>query len=126
MTKCIDPNELMLGNWIINNHNQQPFQVYENTFADIESTYANFQPIILELKHLESAGFKWEEIQTHTDGGTKKMLCKDFILMDYHAHNKRFLCCPYGYPIGVERTIYVHQFQNVFYSLTGKKLDIKL
>ena len=122
----IDSKELMLGNWILDNDTKGAFQVYENTFEDIESTYTNFSPIILEPKHLESAGFEWTDIQVKQDGTTDKMLCKDHILMQYHEHNKRFLCCPFGYPLDPRRTIYVHQFQNLFYCLTGNKLAINI
>ena len=54
--------EIRIGNWIIGNGKE--FQVYAETFADIESTYGEFKPIPLTEEWLVKMGIVQNERTT--------------------------------------------------------------
>jgi hypothetical protein len=90
-------------------------EYYEHGFADIK-------PIIVTSEILEKFGFQWEDIQTHANKTTRG-LWKDVIMM-LPSNSGHWYACPFGYPMNINRTLYVHQLQNLFYAITGEELII--
>ena len=116
----IKENELRLGNWIEGRSHYKKdfvtFQVYKETFFDIESTYGEFKPIQLTEEWLIKFGFELDE---HSD--------------TYNLCNSEYNeMCIEGYlqlemnVMGVNvRVKYVHELQNLFFVLNKKELIIK-
>jgi len=97
-------------------HRVEPF---EDDLMQEEIAYkplASFEPIVLTVELLEKAGFeKTKHLFTtyfETDGLRLKVEDDDF----------QPVCGKEAFGLPVQ---YVHQLQNLYYSLTGKELDIR-
>lgn len=130
----IKANELRVGNWV-----QRPEQIRSKLLDDdriyflvdsimirdcehYESNWA-FEPIPLTPEILEKAGFEWDDIDKGNE--TVRGLFKKFILMLPHHNGLNWYAAPYGYPLMPQRTLYLHQLQNLYFALTGEELIVK-
>lgn len=106
-------NELRLGNWIKDGNEYE--QVTSDHIKCAESGRCEYDPIPINKKWLEKFGFKYSEFE------------------DLHQKN--------GYDIDIEENLYchfyiaeygdwykdieyVHEFQNLYFALTGEELTI--
>jgi hypothetical protein len=116
-------SELRIGNWY--DHNGKHCQVSPNTILEVwESPRKWVQPIPLTPEILEKCGFEWEDIETHTDKTTRGLYKS--ILMMLPATSNCWYAAPFGYPLSLHRTLYLHQLQNLYFALTGEELEVKL
>lgn len=92
-----------------------------DTLINIDSESA--EPIPLTEEWLINLGFEKGLIST----GNKEEYgySKNLLMLLRFQESDNWYACPYGYPIGIERTFHVHQLQNIFYALTGKELTHK-
>lgn len=125
----MEAKELRIGNLL--NHNNGfvvgSFTVNITHILDLEEEddYAKeYEPIPLTEEWLIKFGFEWDDIVTKTTGETEKMLYKNILLMQRH-HETNWVAAPYGYPLSIHRTIYVHQLQNLYFALTGEELGLQ-
>jgi hypothetical protein len=125
-------NELRIGNWVEGRSDSKKdfltFQVYKETFFDIESTYGEFKPIPLTEEWLVKFGFKKfkggisldneEFTLTYTHKNTDKT-----ILLEVNGEDEwgkhQYTC------IVLNHIKYVHQLQNLYFTLTGEELTFK-
>lgn len=112
----IDPKELRLGNWILSPKGE-PFEVYTETFADIEYAGINFNPIPLTPEWLDRCGEKCDKPhwQYQIQVGALKW---------YFRWNTEWYSELGGIYLD-SRFQYVHQLQNLYFSLIGQELTIK-
>lgn len=76
---------------------------------------------------LLKCGFEWQDVKTHSDDRPPtKMLWKETLLVQHHDNGLwSFIIA--GYPIvPPEISQYLHQLQNLYFSLTGEELEIDL
>ena len=116
--------EIRIGNWIIGNGKE--FQVYAETFADIESTYGEFKPIPLTEEWLVKMGFEIDRTGdlsiminsavTHLFFNKVKDFFYPMILVEAEFSGLGSNC------VGLNSIQYVHQLQNLYFALTGEEL----
>ena len=85
--------------------------------------YDVIEGVTLTEEWLLKFGFEKEII----DQGNQKVdgYWKDSIMMLPRPNNPDFwYAAPYGYPINADRTLYVHQLQNLYFALTGAELTL--
>jgi hypothetical protein len=126
----IDIKELRIGNWIMD---KKPFQVYAETFADIESTYTNFQPIPLSPEVLTACGFEKKYLdRKKVDEGCyyEKEVCSKYYGENYYCDLTFITGDKNGFLevclLPVEESVrvrYLHELQNLFYCLAGEELN---
>jgi hypothetical protein len=114
----IDIKELRIGNWIMD---KKPFQVYAETFADIESTYTNFQPIPLSPEVLTACGFENGEIFV----GYHRYKVENFWTVRQGKFDGIYSITildhlPFMLPARIK---HLHELQNLIYCLTGEELN---
>ena len=121
----IDPKELMQGNYIKYLHSENEFSEVigfdsENIMLnEITHDYVWFdecEPIFLTKEWLLDFDFKNDEIS------------KDYWYrkeMRTFAKDRMYIYLPYGLFDSIAPCQYVNQLQNLFFSLTGKKLTLK-
>jgi hypothetical protein len=127
----IKANELRIGNWVMFSLLNNPPPDFINKLAkvdaqdiryiqeDVHSDYMEWNPIPLSPEILEKAGgIK----QTHDE--SEYWFKKDFGLryLDYAPA----IILIIGYERKHVNLKYLHQLQNLFYSLTGEELNIEL
>ena len=128
----IQSNELRIGNWVewvFPNRNNQPNKFQ---FCEIESIrtslvgvlgsaygYDQIQPIPLTPEILEKCGF---EKTNRIDFGEPNPCYTNFSLSLMIRHNSYFI----DWMGGNIEVKYLHQLQNIYFSLTGEELDVKL
>jgi hypothetical protein len=109
----IDIKELRIGNWIMD---KKPFQVYAETFADIESTYTNFQPIPLSPEVLTACGFIWDGECWSFDGfriwdsATANAAKSEY----YHINSET-----------LTNFDFLHHLQNYYHAVSTEELEYK-
>lgn len=116
-------NELRIGNSVLDPIGM-PKEVTIAVLLGITDDRLEYSPILLTKEILEKCGFEWEDIVTKVDGGTEKALVKSFVMM-LQTVAGTWYAAPFGYPLHPSRTIYLHQLQNIFHSLTGDELIFK-
>lgn len=116
----IDIKELRIGNWILSDK-AKPFQVYAETFNDIEHGWLSPVPIPLTEEWLQSFGFD-------------KKTDPERLSNSYHYGQTTFSLNEMrrGYtPMNIDRAaasrklFYVHELQNFFYCYFGKELELQ-
>lgn len=108
----MNEKELRIGNWIEGRSDSKKdfvtFQVYRETFFDIDSAYGEFKPIPLTEEWLLKFGFQFYFIG-NGDYKSKQWYFEDFTL------------CGFNYYYNLEIN-YIHQLQNLFFAIKGKEL----
>jgi len=111
--------DLRIGNWILGTNSERkselkPFQVYAETFSDIESTYGIFEPIPLSEDILLKCGFEKHkhDIRYYQYGSLKLKV------------NEKGFKFQYGESISYYH--YLHQIQNLYFILNNSELKINL
>ena len=120
--------DLRIGNWIM--WDKRPFEVYKETFFDIENAAKPFMPIPLNGEWFDKLGFHNLSIQgVHGWTGKRELLLIDglkLIVSDFAKLVDGELVYPVKVKIGdvaVGRDyVYVHEVQNLFFSLTGHEI----
>jgi len=132
----IEAKDLRIDNWVI--FEGRYFQIdciaREAPFLKTSEfgvgivEYKNIEPIPLTPEILEKCGFEWDEIKMYNDDRPlTKALCKGrLIMLNVPTNPKIWYAAPFGYPISANRTIYLHQLQNLYFALTGDELTINL
>lgn len=113
-------NELRIGNYLMELTSDDIFNVSASWFSMLDVNLLCSRPIPLTEEWLIKFGFEKGLIST----GNKESsgYTKDLIMMLQFQDSDIWYACPYGYPIGIERTLSVHQLQNLYFALTGKEL----
>lgn len=109
-------NELRIGNWI--NGNGVDFQVYTETFADIESTYGIFKPIPLTEDWLIRFGFEKSNL-LHDNDYAWTIKSPSYFRLEYSLSDLFYESVNYT------ELPYVHSLQNLYFALTGEELTDK-
>lgn len=115
-------SELRIGNWISNNG--KPFQVYAETFCDIESTHLNPDPIPLTEEWLLKAGFT----ETRTKGYSQNHFENSYFMIerafigDRWNFRKRI---SESESISIRYITHLHELQNLIFVMSGEELTIK-
>jgi len=111
--------ELRIGNWVILQQDDNGIQRYNHDVDAIDIAVAvdnpeRFSPIPLSPELLEAMGFEErQESWEHPNISLGKPNLN--------------LCTAYGeYTVSFKKNTYLHQLQNLFYSLTGEELSIDL
>jgi len=111
----IKENELRLGNWIQSRSDCKKdfvaFQVYKETFFDIESTYGEFIPIPLTREWILNFGFQEKYSEKRIYFRIKGMLIEVKNGSKFYYNNIHLK--------------HVHELQNLFFVLNKKELIIK-
>lgn len=117
----IDVRSIRIGSiiekeWIDESRSTETLDTEELSFA-LESPHL-YHPIPLSESLLIDSGFEWDGSQIeHWKNGN--------IYLYWHAENKT-LSANLGHIEHIDVTIsYVHQLQNLYFTLTGKELPIK-
>lgn len=111
---AIKANELRIGNWI-NNGDRNFIFTDPNLIYDIFHFECEFYGIELTPDIIEQAGFEKDH-----DGNYRKIKCL------YWLPEAGIIQFALGYaPLFNCKCKYVHQLQNLIFSLTGEELDIK-
>ena len=126
----INANELRIGNWVKFKHllgfiitiKQDNCEIQSDRII-VNSSYDDIIPIPLTPEILEKCGFEKEDIETHTDKTTRGLYKS--ILMMLPATSNCWYAAPFGYPLSLHRTLYLHQLQNLYFALTGEELIYK-
>lgn len=123
----IDLKDVKIGNWVQSNGKQMTISgidrfsftaLHDGKFYAME----DIDPIPITEEILLAMGFEWDDIRTHIDK-TEKGLYKEFMMMLKTSDGKRWYAAPFGYPIQSARTYYVHQLQNLYFSISGEELN---
>jgi hypothetical protein len=131
MDNKIRPEELNIGNWFNDgegNHQVEEICSYDMFSTDLGVRYRNRSnwvhnedviPIPLTEEWLIRGGFEWDVFyQKHTNGRLCIHWVNKVCLVSWcKAHHDDIL--RYEYPK------YVHQLQNLYFSLTGEELKFK-
>jgi hypothetical protein len=96
------------------------FEIQSNLSNGIITHESKLTPIPITEEILVKCGFEWEDIKTHTDKTTRGLY--KGILMMLPTNNEWWYAAPFGYPLHIERTMYLHQLQNLYYAFTGEEL----
>ena len=110
------PNELRVGNWV--NNNEEDYQITSATIAQLERGDSTAKPIELTEEWLKRFGF--EKLTNKNKG---------FKVTSYSYSKLPFIVyfdgirLSTGFWQGNEKR-YVHEFQNLFYALSGKELEL--
>jgi hypothetical protein len=120
--------ELRIGNYVMQRGETTIVESIKFSLNDWqrinELIYKSCTPIPITEEWLLNFEFEWEYIESKNNGEIEKMLFKDILLMKRH-HNNLWVACPYGYIISPNRTLYIHQLQNLYFALTGQELSLK-
>jgi hypothetical protein len=119
----MEAKELRIGNYVLQD-DEFINGITSNSIHKFDLGSIKLEPIPLTEGWLLNFGFEWEDVESKTNGETDKMLFKNILLMKRH-HDTLWVACPYGYLISPDRTLYVHQLQNLFFCLKGKELVLK-
>lgn len=122
----IKATELRIGNWVHTQHRKMVKGLHEPIQLKVVTPQEEhkWEPIPLSAEWLERMGFKW-----HEEGKVYSIQVGNALYIDLDMD---FDCSITpetwrGSPVTVWADIkYVHQLQNLFHSLTGKELEIKL
>lgn len=139
----IDRKELRIGNWLSDGPQEyvKAFRVEElhtnvtiiSDFMQVrgERDYEDVYPIRLTMEMLEASGFKlypaagaeaaYYSLLLNQDSGVDRIAWYEDVDRWYVSaqHNPRY----YGSEVLIE---YVHQLQNLYFTLTGKELAVNL
>lgn len=117
------PNELRIGNVTINPTDNKVSIISPEHISDIMLGYKNRDGIPLTPELLEKCGFTKKKFNTEWEWSIKSNEC-NFKKFDF---NESILGGYYFWTLQkVVELKYVHQLQNLYYSLTGEELNIKL
>jgi len=129
----IQANELRIGNLIYWNIPEKLNVLHEvvgirngrpqTIPISLGDSINDYSPIPLTTEILEKCGFEWEDIKTHTDKTTRGLY--KGILMMLPTNNEWWYAAPFGYPLALERTLHIHQLQNLYFALTNEELTFK-
>lgn len=111
--------EVRIGNWVNFDFKVDGQEQIEFGWQ-IDEGY-RFHGIPLTEEWLVRFGFEKEII----DQGNKEVdgYWKNVLMMIPCPNNKEyFYGAPYGYPMSGDKTMYVHQLQNLYFALTGEEL----
>ena len=106
-------NELRIGNWVEYKGSKSTLQIEHSEITEIYFGATNYIPIPLTEEWLLNFGFKFEK------EGYKKFRFRVVEPVNYVG----YLFCE-GSRI-LREIRYVHQLQNLYFSLTGEELKIK-
>lgn len=116
----LNPYELRIGNWIETSTGvRQVFEVSEDFINGFKTNLTNSQPIFLTPELLTFCGFK-------PKGG---IMCKSNVAGEFcvswydDAHKKIWKDNRY---MGVLPLQYLHQLQNLYFSLMGAEMEVNL
>lgn len=123
----MEAKELRIGNYIIQGGLVTIVEQLETSVNDWDRTNhkrtIDCQPIPLTEEWLIKFGFVKEEINkgNKIEFGYYK---NDFIMLRFQDSD-HWYACPKGYPfVFPERSLYAHQLQNLYLSMTGEELTI--
>lgn len=126
----VHTTQLRIGNWVM--HDNEPYQFKLDSFERLTDGsdpkmvqwFQDLEPIPLTPEILEKCGFKlWDDMSRYSiefeNGNTFQVTnCREVFLGGGDA-------CTEGH--GFDLKIYhLHQLQNLYFSLTGKELEVKL
>lgn len=114
-------SELRLDNWIADKDTGKVFQVYTETFADIENGHLSAAPIPLTEEWLIKFGF---EVDAKDTLRSQRIKIETSYLNWYDDGSYSIGKFPFTIPLSGPIK-YVHQLQNLYFALTGEELTIK-
>lgn len=115
----IDARELRIGNWVISGWSTKPIQVDLDALSNHVNQIVFCGPIPLTPEILIAAGFAYNHARINEWWETKELTVYN---KDYKRKNdKKFEELSYNIEIK-----YLHQLQNLYYSLTQTELNITL
>jgi hypothetical protein len=127
--KQITINEIRIGNWI--NGNGVDFQVYTETFADIESSYGVFKPIVLTEEWMKRYGFYKMKTYAKKRAGVSSLGWfkeNDFFFIikkfEFDEDDDNVFKVTFHYGNTNLAISHVHTLQNLYYSLTFEELEL--
>lgn len=112
--------ELRIGNWVkwvADEYADMPMQMDADNLKAFAKGRVFFQPIPLTPEILEKCGFE------------KMMRENDYIFNGFritHVHLTGNFCYGLGNGNNPPAMKYLHQLQNLYYSLTGEELNVQL
>lgn len=104
--------ELRIGNYII----YQKEHIIKCDIKDIELSEIDREPIPLTEEILLKCGFEFFDNERIFNG---------FVIEDFHNGNYYFTSGE-GIKLHEKHIEYLHQLQNLYFSLTGEELNVKL
>lgn len=115
------PNELRIGNYIIDSHNGNIGQVTSGKVID--NLLDILKPIPLTEQWLLDFGFEkyYETVECGINEELEGFKLGDLDIMQ-DVYGNWFMC---GMEFNVNRFKHVHQLQNLYFALTGEELAIK-
>lgn len=117
----VDPKELRIGNWLFNPNTSKEVAVTMIDINDMDLRYKQYDPILITKEILVRCGFEYDEIEKGNK--TELGMYKNILMMLPTSNSKGWYAAPYGYPMSVHRTIYLHQLQNLYFALVGEELN---
>jgi hypothetical protein len=120
----IKANDLRIGSWI-DLKNSGYIKVDADNIGDVVNNPAIFDPILLTPEILEKAGFEKQRSSDNVLDNYfigENPITHDWIMSLQWIDGRE---SPF-YKNGYHQIKYLHQLQNLFYSLTGKELEINL
>lgn len=141
----IQANELRIGNWVDSENGKgqilsifmdvaqmQPYRVLlSNHRSRIGIPVLSITPIRITEKILLNCGFTFDTDLYKEQGEAQFVLLKstgrERIVYDTEVDFYKYMICDYGVDKQVGKFIkYLHQLQNLYFSLTGKELEVAL
>lgn len=112
--------DLRIGNWILGTNSERkselkPFQVYAETFCDIESTYGIFEPIPISEDILLKCGFEYIKEVGYCD--------KNNVIYQTANGWELLINCIDKCNVEIK---YLHQLQNITYFLINEELKVNI
>lgn len=127
--QAIRPEELRIGNLISSKVNQRPelkvLQLFGDSFQADWGTgrggymYESCEGIPLSPEWMERLGFRNEQLFE-----AARCWRLDYFALGYHAEHPTELYL-HGYRLDSQVVRYVHQLQNLYFSLTGEELKLE-
>lgn len=119
------PNELRIGNWLIDIKFGSYIR-FKSFFGlcNVETNPDLYNPIPLTPEILEKAGFKYDEGMESYDLFTSSGLISIATDYSFFIGDNHLEC---GFAGGNKSLVkYLHQLQNLYFALTGEELQIDL
>jgi hypothetical protein len=125
----INATELRIGNWVTyHGENDMPCQIDGQDILNIEYCGSGYNeihsPIPLTPEILERCGWIWNEecnsFEKYPNGDARMNLQKVDVNSSYTMFNYVLKA------VIVKRIHFLHQLQNIYYSLTGEELKVEL
>lgn len=118
----VDVRELRIGNWIWSDDVNMPYQLNDFGMVVVKRSFENRSPIPLTPDILVKCGFEIVEFKVHE---YRLDIHRSWIMVvkngEFNLHDAQDEFYSNYIPIKS-----LHQLQNLYYSLTGKELEIKL